>query len=322
MRYVMTVEIDRPIEEVWAWMGDVFNAPRLRGMTLGVRQTSKGPTGVGTTYEGRAMVLGFETVIVGELTEWDPPRASTATASGRPVKSFRLRETFETTPTGTRVVRDVELELPLPLRILWPLIGPLVVRRWRAATENIKRLIESAPAQPGEAQLAASSGIETHLTMMFTDIVGSTALITVIGDPAWRDLRRWHDATLRTHFDRHAGHEVDHAGDGFLVAFDVAGSAVACAVDIQRALIEHRRLSGFAPSVRIGIHAGDVQRDGSAYAGTALHVAARVAATAGAGEILATSPTISEAGISTATEPTEVQLRGIPDPVSIAAIPW
>ena len=101
MRYAMTVEIDRPIEEVWAWMGDIFNAPRLRGMSLGGRQTSKGPIGVGSTYEFRAMVLGFETVIVGEVTEWDPPHASTATASGRPVKSFRLRETFERIPTGT-----------------------------------------------------------------------------------------------------------------------------------------------------------------------------------------------------------------------------
>ena len=71
------------------------------------------------------MVLGFETVIVGEVTEWDPPRASSATASGRPVKSFRLRETFEPTPTGTRVVRDIEFELPLPLRLLWP-----VSARW------------------------------------------------------------------------------------------------------------------------------------------------------------------------------------------------
>ena len=322
MHYAMTVEIDRPVEEVWAWMGDIFNAPRLRGMALGVRQTSKGPIGVGSTYEMRTMVLGFETVIVGELTEWDPPHASTATASGRPVKSFRMRETFEPTPNGTLVVRDVEFELPLPLRILWPLIGPLVVRRWRMATENIKRLIESTPPQSAAAPRGVSSAIETHLTLMFTDIVGSTALIGVIGDPAWRDLRRWHDATLRTHFERHAGREVDHAGDGFLVAFEVASTAIACAIDIQRALTEHRRLSGFAPSVRIGLHSGKVQRDGSTYAGSTLHVASRVAATAGAGVILATAPTIREAELSTATEPTELQLRGIRDPVSVAMVPW
>ena len=303
MRYAMTVEIDRPIEEVWAWMGDIFNAPRLRGMSLGGRQTSKGPIGVGSTYEFRAMVLGFETVIVGEVTEWDPPHASTATASGRPVKSFRLRETFERIPTGTRVVRDLEFELPLALRVLWPIIGPLVLRRWRTATANIKRLIESTPSESAAPARAAPSGIETHLTMMFTDIVGSTALITVIGDPAWRDLRRWHDATLRTHFERHAGREVDHAGDGFLVAFEEAASAVGCAIEIQRSLVEHRRVSGFAPSVRIGLHTGKVHRDGSAFAGAALHVASRVAASAGAGQILATAATVQEAEVATGLYP-------------------
>ena len=322
MHYAMTVDIDRPIDEVWAWMGDPFNTPRLRGMTLGARQTSKGPIGAGSTYEFRAMVLGFETVIVGEVTEWDPPRASTATASGRPVKSFRLRETFEPTPTGTRVVRDIEFELPLPLRLLWPIIGPLVVRRWRTATDNIKRLIEESPPQSAAAAHAASSGIEAHLTMMFTDIVGSTSLITVIGDPAWRDLRRWHDATLRTHFERHAGREVDHAGDGFLVAFEEAAAAIGCAIEIQRSLVEHRRASGFAPSVRIGLHTGKVHRDGSAFAGAALHVASRVAASAGAGQILATAATVQEAKVATRALPVEMNLRGVEGTVSVAMIPY
>lgn len=322
MRYVMTVEIDRPIEEVWAWTADMFNTPRLRGMALGARQTSSGPIGVGSTFEMRALVLGFETVIVGEVTEWDPPHASSATASGRPVKSFKLRETLVPTPTGTRMVRDLEFELPLPLRLLWPAIGPLVRRRWLAATANIKRLIESAPAQPGEAQPAASSGIEPHLTLMFTDIVESTALIGVIGDSAWRDLRRWHDTTLRSHFQRHSGREVDHAGDGFLVAFDQAAAAVGCAIEIQRSLVEHRRASGFAPSVRIGLHSGKVHRDGSAFAGAALHMASRVAASAEAGQILATATTVQEAEVATPGLLVEMNLRGIEGTISVAVIPY
>ena len=324
MRYVMSVEIERPVEEVWAWMGDIFNTPRLRGMALGTRQTSPGPIGVGATYEMRAMVLGFETLVVGELTEWDPPHASTAIGLGRPVKSFKVRETFEPTLTGTRVVRDMELELPLPLRILWPVLRPLVLRRWRTATQNIKVLIESAPSpkQAAGQTASASTTIEVHLTFMVSDIVGSTALIGVIGDPAWRELRRWHDTTLRTHFERHAGREVDHAGDGFLVAFEAAADAVACAIEIQRALVEHRRISGFAPSVRIGLHSGDAHRDGSAFAGTAVHVASRVAAAAEAGQILATAATVDEADLPTGARRSNVRLRGLRDPVSVAAIPW
>ena len=322
MRYVMTVEIERPIEEVWAWMGDMFNTPRLRGMALGARQTSSGPIGVGSTYEMRAIILGFETVVVGEVTEWDPPHASSATAAGRPVKSFKLRETLEPTSTGTRVVRDLEFELPLALRLLWPAIGPLVLRRWRTATDNIKRLIESSPPSSAAAAPSASIGMEAHLTLMFTDIVESTALIGVIGDPAWRDLRRWHDSTLRSHFQRHSGIEIDHAGDGFLVAFEAASGAVVCAIEIQRALVEHRRLAGFAPSVRIGMHSGTVQRDGSAFAGAALHLASRVAATAEAGQILASSATISEAELTAGLSPRVVNLRGVGDPLSVALIPW
>jgi class 3 adenylate cyclase len=322
MRYVMTIEINRPIDEVWAWTADLFNTPRLRGMALRARQTSSGPISVGSTYEMRAIVLGFETVIVGEVTEWDPPHASTVTASGRPVKSFKVRETFEPTTTGTRMVRDLQFELPMALRVLWPAIGPLVLRRWRSATANIKRLIESSPSRLAQPARVASIGIETHLTFMFTDIVESTALIGVIGDPAWRDLRRWHDATLRTHFQRHSGREVDHAGDGFLVVFDVAAAAVGCAIEIQRSLVEHRRVTGFAPSVRIGLHSGKVHRDGSAFAGAALHAASRVAAAAEAGQILATATTIQEAAAATRALPVEMKLRGVEGTVSVAVIPY
>ena len=64
-------------------------------------------------------------------------------------------------------------------------------------------------------------------TFLFTDIVSSTSLLGVIGDDAWDDLRRWHDQTLRASFAQHSGDEIDHAGDGFFVAFPDATSALA-----------------------------------------------------------------------------------------------
>ena len=99
----------------------------------------------------------------------------------------------------------------------------------------------------------------------------------MIGDEAWTDLRRWHDQTLRTSFTEHGGEEIDHAGDGFFVAFADAGSAVACAIQIQRRLGEHRRAHGFAPHVRMGLHASEAAQAAGSYAGLGVHAAARIA---------------------------------------------
>jgi class 3 adenylate cyclase/tetratricopeptide (TPR) repeat protein len=161
-----------------------------------------------------------------------------------------------------------------------------------------------------------------HGTFMFTDIVGSASLVEAIGDRAWRDLRRWHDATLRSLFERHGGREVDHAGDGFFVVFEDARRAVDCAVAIQRMLADHRRASGFAPAVRIGLHSGDAEPDGAAVTGSAVHIAARVVAAAEGGAILATQATIREARVAPAGRATEMALRGVAEPVSIVPLAW
>ncbi len=326
MRYEITVEIERPVEDVWAFMSETFNMPRLRGQSLTFRQTSPGPVGVGTSYEGRAMVLGFETLVTGSIIEWDPPHATAAVVHARPLRSFTLRETFEPSAVGTRLTRSFDLELRLPLKIIWPVIGPLVVRRWRDATRNIKVLMESeessdAPAESGPPE-TRTDGTRTRRALLFTDIVDSTSLIELIGDDAWRDLRRWHDATLRGLFARHGGREVDHAGDGFFVTFGDTADAMRCAVEVQRTLAEHRRSAGFAPPVRIGVHSGDVTPDGPAYAGSAVHVAARIAAAAGGGQILASEASAREASITPGSPAELRELKGLADPVSIVVIPW
>jgi class 3 adenylate cyclase len=142
------------------------------------------------------------------------------------------------------------------------------------------------------------------------------------GDAAWRDLRRWHDQTLRALFERHGGREVDHAGDGFLVAFEAAADAVACAVAIQRTLADHRRTAGFAPSVRIGLHTGEAELDGPAYAGAAVHAAARIAARADGGQILASGPTLRAGRVAPAAPHQRVSLKGLSEPVEVAAVAW
>ncbi|HYC07270.1 MAG TPA: LuxR C-terminal-related transcriptional regulator, partial [Candidatus Binatia bacterium] len=180
-------------------------------------------------------------------------------------------------------------------------------------------------SDPGDPPAAATSARHPRLrrAFLFTDIVGSTALIGVIGDDAWIDLRRWHDARLRAIFSARHGEELDHAGDGFLVAFERTGDAIDCAIDIQRALADHRRHEGFAPSVRIGIHVSEAVREGSGFAGRAIHEGARIVALAGADEIVASMDAVRDAPPrKPPVVPRTVALKGFEEPVVVATIPW
>jgi len=113
-------------------------------------------------------------------------------------------------------------------------------------------------------------------TFMFTDVVGSTNLVEALGDEAWDTLLRWHDATLREVFTAHEGREISTTGDGFFVSFDSPEAAVAAAIAIQRRLAEHRQKQGFAPQVRIGLHASDAQTVGANFRGKGVHEASRI----------------------------------------------
>ncbi|HEX2259979.1 MAG TPA: ferredoxin [Actinomycetota bacterium] len=159
-------------------------------------------------------------------------------------------------------------------------------------------------------------------TFMFTDIVKSTNLVEVLGDEAWMDLLRWHDETLRATFAAHRGEEVDTTGDGFFVGFDSPELAIACAVAIQRNLADHRRQHGFAPQVRIGLHASEAAQVGRNFRGKGVHEAARIAALAGGGEILASRVTVGTDSGYSLSEPRTVTLRGISEPIEIVAINW
>lgn len=203
--------------------------------------------------------------------------------------------------------------------------------------ERAVEVLEAALATCREVGMAALDGRVTALleelgvsaagprearTFMFTDVVRSTALAEAIGDSAWSELVRWHDRTLRALFREHGGEEVDHAGDGFFVAFREPGDAAACAVAIQRALAEHRRVSGFAPLVRIGLHSAEATAEGGGYKGLGVHRAARVAAVAEGEEILATRETVSRISGVILTDPRRVELKGISAPVDVVSLAW
>jgi len=159
-------------------------------------------------------------------------------------------------------------------------------------------------------------------TFMFTDIVGSTALLEAIGDEAWHDLLHWHDQALRRCIADSGGEEVDHTGDGFFATFPDARAAVVCATAIQRKLAEHRRDQGFAPRVRIGLHAAEATRVRGNYEGGGVHLAARIGALADGGEVLASLDTIEGIDGLAVGEEREVSLKGIGKPVRVASIDW
>ena len=184
--------------------------------------------------------------------------------------------------------------------------------------------IESQPIDsPVRAATPALGPLSPERTFMFTDIVGSTPLVAAIGDTAWSDLVQWHDDTLRALFAKHGGQEVNHAGDGFFVAFAQPAAATACAVAIQRTLARHRREHGFAPEVRIGIHAAPAQHGRGGYRGKGVHQAARVAALAGGGEILVSQMTLEDEKVAFAvSEPRSVQLKGLAEPLSVVTLDW
>ena len=158
---------------------------------------------------------------------------------------------------------------------------------------------------------------------MFTDIERSTDLLGLIGDDAWQTLLAWHDQALRSLFTEYSGEEIDHTGDGFFIAFPDAERAVRCAIAIQRRLHEHRREHGFAPQVRIGLHAAEAVRRGGTYIGKGVHEAARIGAIAVGGEILASSQTVAgaEDGVGL-SEPRSVELKGISGPVEVVTVGW
>jgi len=134
-----------------------------------------------------------------------------------------------------------------------------------------------------EEALAEPEPDRVLATILFTDIVGSTAKAVELGDARWRELLEQHHATVRRLLLRHRGTELDTAGDGFFASFDGPARGIRCA----RAITESVRDLGI--EVRAGLHTGECERMNSKVGGIAVHIGARVAAEAGPGEVVVSS---------------------------------
>ena len=146
-------------------------------------------------------------------------------------------------------------------------------------------------------------------TVLFSDIVGSTEQATALGDRVWTARLEQHDRAIDRQLTRFGGHLVKRMGDGVLAIFDGPARAVQCAVAIRDAL----RQLGI--DVRVGLHAGEVERRGDDVAGIAVHLAQRVQAKAQPGEILV-SRTVVDLVVGSDlhfVDRGEHELKGLPD---------
>lgn len=217
-------------------------------------------------------------------------------------------------------VAQVRVLLARALRIAGDEAGSR--RELEAAHGAFERLGAVTDAAKAKHLLDEPGGAPTvaERTLLFSDVVNSTQLVDAIGDEAWHDLLTWLDGSLRSWFASHGGEEVDHAGDGFFVAFPDSRSALECAITIQRKLADHRRSHGFAPRIRIGVHTTSASQSGGRYRGRGVHEASRIASMAGPDEILASRQTVPAGyGIS---EPRAVTVKGLAKPIEVVTVEW
>jgi class 3 adenylate cyclase len=163
---------------------------------------------------------------------------------------------------------------------------------------------------------------QARRTFVFTDIVDSTRLLATLGNEKWRKLLARHNELLRARILERGGEVVQQTGDGFFAAFVDAGSAIEAAIEIQRALDAEI----VAPDVRIGAHSGGTfESDGedNRYGGDSVHLAARIGAAAGAGEILVSRKTLD--GMSERFRVSEARaetFKGFEEPVEVILVDW
>jgi class 3 adenylate cyclase len=167
------------------------------------------------------------------------------------------------------------------------------------------------------AELLGETG--TARTFVFTDIVDSTKLLEALGEEKWQKLLKWHDRLLRERIEEASGEVIKQTGDGYFAAFGSPVGAVDAAIAIQRALDQEP----IAPDVRIGVHSAKAfHTEDDDYTGHGVHVAARIGALAGGGEILVSTASLDGASRFRLSEPRPETLKGLSEPVEVAAVEW
>ncbi len=194
-----------------------------------------------------------------------------------------------------------------------------------ASQPNSLRFVAAPPRHRYGLSVAREGRSSGTVTVLFTDLVGSTELMTRLGDLAYDELRGEHFAQLRTAVAANDGAEVKNTGDGLLATFGAAADAVRAAVAIQQVTDRHARTAGLTLSVRVGLALGDVTFEDGDVFGTPVVEAARLVAAAQPGRIVATLVVRMVAGSrsgATFTDLGALELKGLSGPLSACEVAW
>jgi len=204
--------------------------------------------------------------------------------------------------------RDMASRIPGARFVEYPGVGHVWFDHSDEMAEEIRGFIAVEPAR------AVADRVLT--TILFVDIVKSTERAVRDGDAAWRDLLQRYYPAVRREITTFSGNEVDTAGDGLLATFDGPARAIRCARAIQRVG------AGLGVEMRAGVHTGEVERDGRAIRGIAVHTAARIASLAEPGDVLVSSTVgdlVAGAGLEFADRGTH-ELKGVPERRRLLAV--
>jgi len=206
----------------------------------------------------------------------------------------------------------------------------------------------AAAVQTQHPDLRPQAAPDGTVTIMFSDIEGSTEKTEQLGDTKWMEVLRGHNAIIREQLKAHDGFEVKSEGDGFMLAFQSARKAIQCAIDIQKAMSAtpvgaHHDApgAGETPSpdhpeeakghlegqirVRMGLHTGEVIKEGDDFFGKHVNLAARVAGKASGGEILASAllrELTASGGDIAFGEPRTVEFKGLTGEHQVWPVEW
>jgi class 3 adenylate cyclase len=153
-------------------------------------------------------------------------------------------------------------------------------------------------------------------TVLFTDIVDSTRQAATVGDREWRNRLDAHNELVRKQLRRFHGQEINTTGDGFVATFDGPARAIRCACTVRD------EVHGLGMDLRIGVHTGEVERHDDDISGLTVHIGARVAALAGAGDVLV-SKTVTDLVVGSGIafrDRGQHELKGVPGSWQLFAV--
>ncbi len=262
-------------------------------------------------FVAQLLIRGFDTTDVASLLPL--VRVPTLVLHWRddPMFAFRLAQDLAAAIPEARLV-------PLTQGIM----SHLVAGRIDEVLDVLNEFIADGASEPGRT--SPKNGAYAVQTILFTDLVGHTVMMQRLGDAKGRDVLREHERITRATLKLHDGAEVKTMGDGFMASFGSVTQAMECAIALQRAFAAQNASMAEPLHVRVGLNAGEpIEEDGDLFGSTVI-MASRIAAKAGAGEILIPEPLrhLLSGKSYVYADRGEALLKGFEDAVRLYEVRW